>query len=175
MSKQTGQSSTGSAGRYFGNPAFLKGLTSQNCQSGCLVQAKTNGTLVKTLEMKDRELARMDLILSIRDSEIKVKEARIAELDKLKKIIAKHQDNIFTFLSNPAVPPTNNDFVKALNRPRLNWKSAGASAPRKDPGTMPPLPPSFKRRRGTDRTSLRSFGLLQPLRKRSFEYSIVIG
>lgn len=39
------------------------------------------------------------------------------ELDKLKKGIAKHRDHIFTFLTNPAVPPTNNDSEKAL-RPR---------------------------------------------------------
>ncbi len=44
------------------------------------MQAKINRALVKTLEEKDRELARMDLILSVRDSEIKVKEARIASL-----------------------------------------------------------------------------------------------
>ena len=55
-------------------------LDSTGLAERMLVQAKTNRILVKTLEEKDRELARMDLILSVRDSEIKVKEARIAEL-----------------------------------------------------------------------------------------------
>ena len=54
-------------------------LDSTELAERLLVQAKINRALVKTLEEKDRELARMDLILSVRDSEIKVKEARIAE------------------------------------------------------------------------------------------------
>ncbi len=47
------------------------------------------------------------------------------ELDKLKKGIAKHRDYIFTFLANPAVPPTNNDSGKALRPARTKLKVSG--------------------------------------------------
>lgn len=45
-----------------------------------LVQAKTIRNLFGTIKEKDRELVQMDLILSVRESEMKVKEARIAGL-----------------------------------------------------------------------------------------------
>lgn len=44
------------------------------------------------------------------------------ELDKLKKSIAKHRDHVFTFLTNPAVPPTNNDDEKALRPAKTKLK-----------------------------------------------------
>ena len=47
------------------------------------------------------------------------------ELDKLKKGIAKHRDYIFTFLTNPAVPPTNNDSEKALRPAKTKLKVSG--------------------------------------------------
>ena len=47
------------------------------------------------------------------------------ELDKLKKGIAKHMDHIFTFLTNPAVPPTNNDSEKALRPAKTKLKVSG--------------------------------------------------
>ena len=47
------------------------------------------------------------------------------ELDKLKKGIAKHRDSIFTFLTNPAVPPTNNDSEKALRSAKTKLKVSG--------------------------------------------------
>ena len=47
------------------------------------------------------------------------------ELDKLKKGIAKHRDYIFTFLTNPVVPPTNNDSEKALRPAKTKLKVSG--------------------------------------------------
>ena len=47
------------------------------------------------------------------------------ELDKLKKGIAKHRDYIFTFLTDPAVPPTNNDSEKALRPAKTKLKVSG--------------------------------------------------
>lgn len=47
------------------------------------------------------------------------------ELDKLKKGIAKHRDYIFTFLTNPDVPPTNNDSEKALRPAKTKLKVSG--------------------------------------------------
>ena len=47
------------------------------------------------------------------------------ELDKLKKGIAKHREHIFTFLTNPKVPPTNNDSEKALRPAKTKTKVSG--------------------------------------------------
>ena len=47
------------------------------------------------------------------------------ELDRLKKSIAKHRDHVFTFLTNPAVPPTNNDSEKALRPAKTKLKVSG--------------------------------------------------
>lgn len=47
------------------------------------------------------------------------------ELDKLKKGIAKHRDYIFTFLTKPDVPPTNNDSEKALRPAKTKLKVSG--------------------------------------------------
>ncbi len=47
------------------------------------------------------------------------------ELDKLKKGIAKHRDHIFTFLTNPEVPPTNNDSEKSLRPAKTKMKVSG--------------------------------------------------
>ena len=47
------------------------------------------------------------------------------DLDKLKKGIAKHRDYIFTFLTNLAVPPTNNDSEKALRPAKTKLKVSG--------------------------------------------------
>lgn len=46
-------------------------------------------------------------------------------LDKLKKSIAKHRDHVFTFLTNPAVPPTNNGSEKALRPAKTKVKVSG--------------------------------------------------
>ena len=46
-------------------------------------------------------------------------------LDKLKKSIARHRDHVFTFLTNPAVPPTNNDSEKALRPAKTKVKVSG--------------------------------------------------
>ena len=46
-------------------------------------------------------------------------------LDKLKKSIAKHRGHVFTFLTNPAVPPTNNDSEKALRPAKTKAKVSG--------------------------------------------------
>lgn len=46
-------------------------------------------------------------------------------LDKLKKSIAKHRGHVFTFLTNPAVPPTNNDSEKALWPAKTKVKVSG--------------------------------------------------
>ena len=47
------------------------------------------------------------------------------ELDKLKKGISKHRDYIFTFLTKPEVPPTNNDSEKALRPAKTKLKVSG--------------------------------------------------
>lgn len=47
------------------------------------------------------------------------------ELDKIKKGIAKHRDHIFTFLTNPAVSPTNNDSEKVLRPAKTKLKVSG--------------------------------------------------
>ena len=47
------------------------------------------------------------------------------ELDTLKKGIGKHRDNIFTFLTDPAVPPTNNDSERALRPAKTKLKVSG--------------------------------------------------
>ena len=47
------------------------------------------------------------------------------ELDTLKKGIAKHKDYIFTFLTNPEVPPTNNDSEKSLRPAKTKLKVSG--------------------------------------------------
>ena len=47
------------------------------------------------------------------------------ELDKLKKSIDKHRGHVFTFLTNPAVPPTNNDSEKALRPAKTKPKVSG--------------------------------------------------
>ena len=47
------------------------------------------------------------------------------ELDKLKKSIDKHRGHVFTFLTNPAVPPTNNDSEKALRPAKTKLKVSG--------------------------------------------------
>ncbi len=47
------------------------------------------------------------------------------ELDKLKRSIAKHRDYVFTFLTNPEVPPTNNDSEKALRPAKTKLKVSG--------------------------------------------------
>ena len=47
------------------------------------------------------------------------------ELDKLKKSIDKHRGHVFTFLTNPAVPPTNNDSEKALRPVKTKLKVNG--------------------------------------------------
>lgn len=46
-------------------------------------------------------------------------------MDKLKKGITKHRGHIFTFLTNPAVPPTNNDSEKALGPAKTKLKVSG--------------------------------------------------
>jgi len=83
-------------------------LDSTGLAERMLVQAKTNRILVKTLEEKDRELARMDLILSVRDSEIKVKEARIAELASRVAELGGGRKPVIKTSTNSSVPPSGN-------------------------------------------------------------------
>lgn len=52
-------------------------------------------------------------------------DGRETELDKLKKSIDKHRGHVFTFLTNPAVPPTNNDSEKALRPAKTKLKVSG--------------------------------------------------
>ena len=47
------------------------------------------------------------------------------ELDKLKNGIRKHRDHVFTFLANPAVPPTNNGSERALRPAKTKLKVSG--------------------------------------------------
>ncbi|MBR1783363.1 MAG: IS66 family transposase [Bacteroidales bacterium] len=61
---------------------------------------------IKMEERLDELLARPPIYTS--------EDGKDTALDKLKKSIAKHKDHVFTFLTNPDVPPTNND---SENRP----------------------------------------------------------
>ena len=83
-------------------------LDSTELAERLLVQAKINRALVKTLEEKDRELARMDLILSVRDSEIKVKEARIAEFASHVAELGSGRKPVIKNSTNSSVPPSGN-------------------------------------------------------------------
>ena len=67
---------------------------------------------------KDGQAARKTSVYTKEDGENN-------ELDKLKKGITKHRDYIFTFLTNPAVPPTNNDSEKALRPAKTKLKVSG--------------------------------------------------
>ncbi len=98
-------------------------LDSTGLAERMLVQAKTNRILVKTLEQKDRELARMDLILSVRDSEIKVKEARIAELASRVAELGGGRKPVTKTSTNSSVPPSGNPSIH----------SPGASLPAGSP------------------------------------------
>lgn len=83
-------------------------LDSTELAERLLVQAKINRALVKTLEEKDRELARMDLILSVRDSEIKVKEARIVEFASHVAELGSGRKPVIKNSTNSSVPPSGN-------------------------------------------------------------------
>ena len=72
---------------------------------------------------KDME-ERLDKLLE-RPSVYTKEDGENNELDKLKKGITKHRDYIFTFLTNPAVPPTNNDSEKALRPAKTKLKVSG--------------------------------------------------
>lgn len=47
------------------------------------------------------------------------------ELDKLKNGILKHRNYIFTFLTNPSVPPTNNNSEKSLRTAKTKMNVSG--------------------------------------------------
>ena len=87
---------------------FSEELHSAELAERLLVQANTNKTLVKTLEQKERELARMDLILSVRESEMKVKEARIADLVSRVAELEGGKKPVMKTSGNSGVPPSKN-------------------------------------------------------------------
>ena len=72
---------------------------------------------IKMEERLDELLARPPIYTS--------EDGKDTALDKLKKSIAKHKDHVFTFLTNPTVPPTNNDSEKALRPAKTKLKVSG--------------------------------------------------
>lgn len=75
-------------------------------------------------ELKAGMEGRLDELLA-RPPVYKNDDGKDTELDTLKKGIAKHKEHIFTFLSNPEVPPTNNDSEKALRPAKTKLKVSG--------------------------------------------------
>ena len=74
--------------------------------------------------MEERLEERLDELLA-RPPVYTREDGRETELDKLKKSIDKHRGHVFTFLTNPAVPPTNNDSEKALRPAKTRLKVSG--------------------------------------------------
>ena len=75
-------------------------------------------------EVRAQMEKRLDELLS-RPPVYTKEDASDTELDKLKKGITKHRDYIFTFLTDPEVPPTNNDSEKALRPAKTKLKVSG--------------------------------------------------
>lgn len=76
------------------------------------------------VEVRTKMEKRLDELLA-RPPVYTAEDGRDTDLDKLKKGIAKHRDHIFTFLTNPDVPPTNNDSEKALRPAKTKLKVSG--------------------------------------------------
>lgn len=75
-------------------------------------------------DVRDRMEKRLDELLA-RPPVYKKEDGSDTELDKLKKSIIKHRGHIFTFLTSPDVPPTNNDSEKALRPAKTKLKVSG--------------------------------------------------
>ena len=75
-------------------------------------------------EVRAQMEKRLDELLS-RPPVYTKEDASDTELDKLKKGIIKHKNYIFTFLTDPEVPPTNNDSEKALRPAKTKLKVSG--------------------------------------------------
>ena len=75
-------------------------------------------------DVRAKMVERLDELLA-RPPIYKADDGKDTELDKLKKGIAKHRGHIFTFLTNPDVPPTNNDSEKALRPAKTKLKVSG--------------------------------------------------
>ncbi len=75
-------------------------------------------------DMRTRMEERLDELLA-RPPVHTREDGKETELDRLKKSIAKHRGHVFTFLTNPAVPPTNNDSEKALRPAKTKLKVSG--------------------------------------------------
>ena len=89
-------------------------------------QVRANDALNRNLIRSDEEIAQNRKEIAQYKAENTSLRERIAELEsKLAKGIAKHRDYIFTFLTNPAVPPTNNDSEKALRPAKTKLKVSG--------------------------------------------------
>ena len=76
------------------------------------------------MEVRTKMEVRLDELLA-RPPVYTAEDGKDTDLDKLKKGIAKHRDYIFTFLTNPDVPPTNNDSEKALRPAKTKLKVSG--------------------------------------------------
>jgi len=86
------------------------------------VHQRNEGNADTELKVKMEDL--LDELLA-RPPVYKNEDGKETELDRLKKGITKHKDKVFTFLSNPAVPPTNNDTEKALRPAKTKLKVSG--------------------------------------------------
>ncbi len=86
------------------------------------VHGRNKGDTGQEVRMKMEK--RLDELLS-RPPFYKKENGDETELDKLKKSIAKHKAYIFTFLTNPEFPPTNNDSEKALRPAKTKLKVSG--------------------------------------------------
>lgn len=75
-------------------------------------------------DVRRRMESRLDKLLA-RPPVYAGEDGKDTALDRLKKSIAKHRDHVFTFLTNPAVPPTNNDSEKALRPAKTKVKVSG--------------------------------------------------
>ena len=75
-------------------------------------------------DIRNEMEARLDELLA-RPPLYTREDGKETELDKLKNGIKKHRDHIFTFLTNPEVPPTNNDSEKALRPAKTKLKVSG--------------------------------------------------
>lgn len=74
--------------------------------------------------VRERMEARLDELLG-RPPLYTKDDGEDTELDRLKKGIAKHRDHVFTFLTNPDVPLTNNDSEKSLRPAKTKLKVSG--------------------------------------------------
>ena len=83
-------------------------LDSTELAEQLLARTKANRTLAKTIEEKDRELARMGLVLSAHESEMKVKEARIADQASRVAELEGGVKPVKKSSANSSVPPSKN-------------------------------------------------------------------